>query len=92
MQLNSVVFPAPFGPISPVTELLGTVTDTSFKAVTPPKFLVTPVQVNWPTPGCDLATTDSSLGMRRAALPEVLEGATESLMSSDAPKSQGFVY
>src|SRR5579872_71521 len=37
MTLNAVVFPAPFGPISPVTEPSCTSSDTSSSATMPPK-------------------------------------------------------
>ena len=42
MQLNSVVLPAPFGPISPQMAPLATSKLTSSSAVTPPKRIVTP--------------------------------------------------
>src|SRR5947208_4372995 len=37
MTLNSVVLPAPFGPMSPVTRLAAASTSTPASAVTPPK-------------------------------------------------------
>src|SRR6185437_14852745 len=43
MTLNRVVLPAPFGPISPVTEPGPTVRLTSDRAATPPKRTATPV-------------------------------------------------
>ena len=42
MQLKSVVFPAPFGPIKDVTEWRFTSKLTSVSAFTPPKLLETP--------------------------------------------------
>ena len=37
MQLKTVVFPAPFGPIRPTTLFLGTLIETFVNASTPPK-------------------------------------------------------
>ena len=37
MQLNTVVLPAPFGPINPTTLFFGTVSETSVSALIPPK-------------------------------------------------------
>ena len=37
MQLKTVVFPAPFGPINPTTLFFGTVNETSLSALMPPK-------------------------------------------------------
>src|SRR5574344_2904853 len=41
MQLNTVVLPAPLGPISPTTLPSRTEKDTSLTAISPPKILVT---------------------------------------------------
>ena len=42
MQLNSVVLPAPFGPITPSTSPPATPSETLSSAVIPPKRTVTP--------------------------------------------------
>src|SRR3954466_8475451 len=42
MTLNSVVLPAPLGPITPTTSPGATVSDTSSSAVSPPKRTVRP--------------------------------------------------
>src|SRR5580704_2946745 len=41
MTLNSVVLPAPFGPITPTTSPLASDSDTDSSAVSPPKATVT---------------------------------------------------
>src|SRR5436853_4512965 len=58
IALNSVVLPAPFGPINPVIQLASTDKDAASTAVSPPKMTVTASTSSNPTsrpPGRDAA-------------------------------------
>src|SRR6202034_2908048 len=62
--LNVVVFPAPFGPMSPVIRPTGASRSTSSTATRPPKRTLTPETLN---PPCK---TTGSLGSDAAAVDE----------------------
>ena len=60
MTLKSVVLPAPLGPITPTTSPGATASDTSSRAVNPPKRTVTPATSSPITQGCCSAAAHPS--------------------------------
>src|ERR1700753_1542888 len=69
MTLNSVVLPAPLGPITPRTSPRETSSDTSSSAVMPPNATVTPRTARPGWVGSSLASTGRGSYLSRALLP-----------------------
>src|SRR5437667_6283412 len=70
MMLSSVDFPEPFGPIRPMTADSGRLSETSFKACTPPKFfeMLVAWRMGMPIPAIALGVHRIVLAVRRFRL------------------------
>src|SRR4051812_20661391 len=75
MTLNSVVLPAPLGPITPTTSPGATVSETSSRAIRPPKRTVTPATSSAITLGWCARAAHSSWSCAKVEARAVVRGA-----------------
>ena len=84
MRANSVVLPAPLGPIRPVIEPLSTVSETPFTATSPPKRLLTATAAS-------IAQVSAGAGRRarpsRRMSPRIPSGAKATVTTRRQPNS-----
>src|SRR5688572_9088523 len=77
MQLKHVVFPDPFGPMSPRISPWRTSNDTAFSAVNPPNRLVNPATLSMRLSAIDQPLRAPALPAQSELEGEASEGATE---------------
>ena len=78
ITLNSVVLPAPLGPITPTTSPPAASTETSSRALIPPKETVTSRTARPAAAGTSLESTPGKLHQRRRKWQIETRGATSS--------------